>query len=123
MPVSSVSGAISTSVYFTSLFLLLGFTLVPVRAACQEADLSAARNLAAGLAGQIDDLSPGMTTVLRFASLPGVPASVALSGASIVVSVGGESVRESVVWPMPDLNLSSDRAYVVSLDGGAIDVA
>ena len=123
MPASSVSGALSTSVYFVSLFLLLGVLVPPVRTVYQDADLSAARHLAEGIAAQIDNLSPGMTSILRFDSFPGVSTSVALSGASVTVAVDGSSVSQRVTWQLPDTALSADREYVVTLDGGELEIA
>ncbi len=123
MPVSSLSGALSTSVYFASMLLLLGILIPPVRTAYGDADLAAAKHLAESIAGQIDALSPGMTTVLRFGSFPGVDISVALSGRSVTATVDGSSAREDVIWTLPGSVLSSDRGYVVELEGGSLEFA
>ncbi len=123
MPVSGVSGALSTSIYFVSLFLLLATLIPPTRAAYDDADLAAARHLAGALAQQIDDLSPGMTSALKFGSSPGVSTSVLLSGRNVTATVGGSSATAGVVWQLPTSLLSADDTYVVSLDGGALEVA
>jgi hypothetical protein len=121
MPVSSVSGTLSTSVYFISMFLLLGILVPPVRTAFHDADFAAATHLAEGISGQIDALSPGMTTVLKFGSFPGVSTSVALSGTEVVATVDGVSASESVVWQqLPSLVLSADYDYEVTLNGGVV---
>jgi hypothetical protein len=123
MPVSSISGTLSTSVYFVSMFLLLGVLIPPVKAAFHDADLAAATHLAEGISEQIDALSPGMTTVLKFGSFPGVATSVALSGTNVSATVDGVSASERVVWQLPSLVLSADRGYVVALNGGVVGVA
>ncbi|MDA4114326.1 MAG: hypothetical protein OK474_09790 [Thaumarchaeota archaeon] len=123
MPVSSVSGTLSTSVYFVSLFLLLGVLIPPVKTAFHDADLAAATHLAEGISEQIDALSPGMTTVLKFGSFPGVSASVALSGTNVSASVDGVSASETVVWQLPSLVLSVDQGYAVALKGGVVLLA
>jgi hypothetical protein len=123
MPVSSLSGALSTSVYFASMLLLLGVLIPPVRTAYGDADLAASRHLAASIAGQIDDLSPGMTSVLKFSSFPGVAESVALSGFSVTATVDGISASDAVTWAVPTLDLSADHAYVVEISGGALELA
>lgn len=123
MPVSSLSGVLSTTVYFASMLLLLGILVPPVRTAYGDADLSAARHLAESIAGQIDTLSPGMTTVLKFGSFPGVATSVALSGRSVRATVDGSSAIEPVIWTLPSSVLSADRGYVVELKGGSLGFA
>ncbi len=123
MPVSSLSGALSTAVYFASMLLLLGVMVPPVRTASGDADLAAARHLAVSIAGQIDGLSPGMTSVLKFSSFPGVSASVALSGFSVTATVDGVSASDAVTWAVPTLALSADHGYVVQVAGGALVLA
>jgi len=123
MPVSSLSGVLSTTVDFASMLLLLGILVPPVRTAYGDADLSAARHLAESIAGQIDTLSPGMTTVLKFGSFPGVATSVALSGRSVRATVDGSSAIEPVIWTLPSSVLSADRGYVVELKGGSLGFA
>jgi len=123
MPVSGLSGVLSTSVYFASMLLLLGILIPPVRTAYGDADLAAARHLAESIAGQIDALSPGMTTVLKFGSFPGVVTSVALSGKSVTATVDGSSAVEPVIWTLPSSVLSADRGYVVELKGGSLGFA
>jgi hypothetical protein len=123
MPVSSVSGTLSTSVYFVSLFLLLGVMIPSVKTAFHDADLVAATHLAEGVSEQIDALSPGMTTIIRFGSFPGVSTSVTLSGTNVSASVDGVSASERVVWRLPSLVLSADHGYAVALDGVVVSLA
>ena len=123
MPVSSVSGAVSTSVYFVSLFLLLGVLIPPVKAAFHDADAAAATHLAEGISQQIDALSPGMMTTLKFGSFPGVTCSVVLSGANVTATVDGVSASQRVSWQLPSIALSADRGYVLALDGAVLSVA
>jgi hypothetical protein len=123
MPVSSLSGALSTAVYFASMFLLLGILIPPVKTVYEDADMAAARHIAEGIAGQIDALSPGMSSVVWFASVPGSSASVVLSGGSVTATVGGESASEPVRWGLPGVSLSTDLDYEVTLNGGALEVA
>jgi hypothetical protein len=123
MPASSISGALSTSVYFIAMFLLLGMLVPPIRAAYQDSDLAAAGHLAEGTAEQIDDLSPGMTSVLEFGSFPGVTTSVVLSGDAVTATVGGASASAPVVCLLPGSVLSADVAYTVVLEGGDLRLA
>ncbi len=123
MPVTSLSGALSTAVYFASMFLLLGILVPPVRSVYGDADLAAARHLAGGIAGQIDALSPGMESLVSFDSLPGVSVSVTLSGSSVIATVGGESASESVNWGLPGVALSAGQDYEVTLNGGVVVLA
>lgn len=124
MPVSSVSGVVSTSTYVVSMALLLALLAPSLRAASSGADAAAAAHLSQAIASQIDDLSPGMSTTLRFGSSPGAPASVTLSGSSVTATVGGQSSTRAVAWALPDSVLSSGRDYVVSLNGaGVVELA
>ena len=123
MPVSSVSGALSTSVYFVALFLLLGALIPPVKAAFHDADSAAAVHLAQGISEQIDALSPGMTTTMKFSSFPGVTSSVVLSGTNVTATVDGVSASERVDWRLPSISLSTDMGYELTLDGDVVSVA
>jgi hypothetical protein len=123
MPVSSITGSLSTAIYFASLLLLLGVLIPPVRASFHDADLAAATHLDQGIAEQIDALSPGMTTVLKFGSFPGVATSVVLSGKNVTVTVDGVSASEVVAWALPSLTLSTDTGYVVTLAAGEVTLA
>lgn len=123
MPVSSVSGALSTSIYFASLFLLLGLLLSPTRATYADASAASARHLAGALAEQIDDLSPGMSSIIEFGSSPGVKTSVTLSGMNVTVDVGGTSATARTVWLLQESSLSSGRSYEVTLAGDEVSVA
>jgi hypothetical protein len=123
MPVSSVTGSISTAVYFASLFLLLGVLIPPVKTSFHDADLAAATHLAQSIGEEIDALSPGMTTVLKYGSFPGVATSVVLSGNNVTATVDGVSASEEVAWALPSLTLSADTGYDVTVEGGAITVA
>jgi hypothetical protein len=115
MPVSSVSGALSTSIYFASLFLLLGVLLPPTRSAYDDACAESARHLAGSIADQIDELSPGMTSALQFGSFPGAATTVTLAGVNVTVDVGGASATVSTVWQLQRASLSPGRSYEVTL--------
>ena len=123
MPTTSVSGALSTSIYFVSMFLLLGLLIPPTRGAYEDGNVAAARHLAEGIAGQIDEMSPGMTSVLRFSSFPGVAQSVSLSGHSVTATVGGFSASSPVIWALHESRLFPDRSYEIEIVGGELQIA
>jgi hypothetical protein len=117
MPVNSLSGSLSTAVYFASLFLLLFALAGPVRGAYQDANQRAAQQVAAGVATQLDDMSPGMVSSLSLRSLPGVSVSVSLSGSEVTAIVDGVSATAGVRWEMQDVTLTAGHVYTVSVGG------
>jgi hypothetical protein len=123
MPVSGVSGTVSTSVYFVSMLLLLGILVPATKGAYGDATSRSASQLAGALADQIDALSPGMTSEISFSSFPGVSASVVLSGRSVTATVDGSSASAPVALELPTTTLTPDTRYVVSVRGGALVVA
>jgi type II secretory pathway pseudopilin PulG len=115
---------VSNSTYIVSMALLLALLAPTLRAASSSADASAAAHLSGGIAEQIDDLSPGMSTALSFDSSLGAVASVTLSGSTVTATVGGQSATRTVTWLLPTSVLSSGHEYVVSLDGaGVVELA
>jgi len=120
MPVNSLSGSLSTAVYFASMFLLLFAVASPVRSAYQDSDLRAAQQITSGIAAQIDNLSPGMESVLSLRSSPGVSVSVLLSGSNVTTVVDGESAASQVRWSMEDCTLQPGQEYTVTIEGVGI---
>jgi hypothetical protein len=128
MPVNSLSGSLSTSVYFASMFLLLFVIAAPVGTAFRDANQRAAQELASGIATQIDDLSPGMQSSLILRSSPGISVSVSLSGSSVTAVVDGQSASAQVRWDIAQSTLVGGRIYTVALGsmangGGPADSA
>ncbi|MDA4135017.1 MAG: hypothetical protein OK441_05560 [Thaumarchaeota archaeon] len=116
MPVNSLSGSLSTAVYFASMFLLLFVLAAPVRTAYQEANLRAAQQVASGVATQIDDLSPGMESSVSLQSSPGVTVSLHLAGSNVTAFVDGESANAQVRWNMADVTLEAGHTYTVAIE-------
>jgi hypothetical protein len=123
MPASSMSGLLSTSVYFAAVMLLMAVVMSPVASLYGVASLDAAGALAKGVATQIDDLSPGMVTSVEFGSFPGTHASVYLTGTNVTADVNGFSATSRVDVPLSSATLSSGVAYDVSIVDGVVTVA
>jgi hypothetical protein len=121
MPVNSLSGSLSTAVYFTSMFLLLFAVAAPVRAAYQDANLRAAQQVASGVATQIDEIIPGMESSLSLQSSTGVAVSVHLEGPIVTAVVDGESADAQVRWNMPEVTLAAGHDYTVTIENVAIE--
>jgi len=119
MPVSSLSGSLSTGVYFASMFLLLFVLANPVRIAFHDADLRAAQQIASGVATQLDDLSPGMESSLSLQTSPGVSVSVRLAGPNVTAVVDGVSASADVRWTIPDITLATGHDYTVTIEAVA----
>ena len=116
MPVTSLSGSLSTAVYFASMFLLLFALAGPVRAAFEDSSLRSSQQIASGVATQLDDLCPGMASSLSIQSSPGVSVSVHLAGSNVIVFVDGASAHAQVRWDMPDVTLSPGHDYTVDVE-------
>ena len=119
MPVSGVSGSLSTGVYFTAMFLLLFALTPPVRAAYEDANLRAAQQIASGLGAQIDGLAPGMVSRLSFQSSPGEAVTVKIDGESVTATVNGVSSAFTVRWNMGSADLAAGSVYDVSIRADA----
>jgi hypothetical protein len=123
MPTSSVSGMLSTSVYFAAIFLLMAVVMGPAANLYRGASLEAAGHLAQGIAAQIDDLSPGMRTAIEFGSYPGMEVSVSFSGASVTATVNGFSATQEVAWQLDTYTLGPGEDYQALLRGGVVALA
>lgn len=123
MPVSSISGVISTSAYFTAVFLLMLVVMSPVASLYKAASLESAGTLAGGIATQVDDLSPGMVTSIEFGSYPGTGASVSFAGTDVTATVNGYSSSVAVDLPLSTCSLHPGVRYSVSLVNGVVAVA
>lgn len=115
MPVSSLSGSLSTSVYFASLFLLLFVLSGPVGGAYADANQRAAQQVAAGVAAQINRLAPGMETELVLRSAPGVSTTVDIDGTTLTAVVDGHSASAELDWSLGRTTLTSGTGYVVTI--------
>jgi hypothetical protein len=122
MPVSSVSGLISTSAYFAAVLLLMVVLIAPAGDAYHDASERAASVLAGGIAQQIDALSPGMKTDLEIGSFPGITVSVTFSASVVTATVDGASATQSVLWTLPPASLSPGHQYTLGLNGGLVIV-
>ncbi len=122
MPVSSVSGLLSTSSYFIAVLLLMVVVMSPVAEIYRGASTDSAAALARGVAGQIDSMSPGMTTELEFSSYPGTSVSVTLSGSSVIATVNGFSSTHTVTWPLGTAILQPGRQYDLVVSAGVITI-
>jgi len=123
MPISSVSGILSTSVYFVAVFLLMLVVMVPAADLYRGASQLAAGQLARGLADQVDALSPGMKTAIEFGSLPGMDVAVYLSGTNVTATVNGFSATQEAAWQLATASLSPGEEYVATLNGGVVTLA
>jgi len=122
MPVSSVSGLLSTSVYFGALFLLMVVVMVPGLSLYSDASQTAARTLATGVADQVDAMSPGMTTDIEFGSFPATWVAVFFSGTTVAASVNGFTSTAQVVWPLSASRLVPGQHYLLTIEGGTVAV-
>lgn len=122
MPVSSVEGLLSTSVYFVAVLLLMAVVTAPLASLYRGASAQAAETLAKGVAGQVDALSPGMETEVEFDSYPGASVSVQFSGAGVTATVNGFSFTVTAHWPLSAADLGSGRQYDVMLSDGVVTV-
>jgi hypothetical protein len=122
MPASSVSGVISTSLYFAAMFLLMAVVLGPVVSLYRDSSVAAATHLDQGIAAQIDGLSPGMKTEVEFGSFPGTSISVSFAGDNVTATVNGYSVSETVAWSLASQQLGPGKGYDVYLVGGVVQV-
>jgi len=123
MPTSSISGLFSTSAYIFALMLLMVAVMTPALALYRDANVEAAGRLAQGLAGQLDDLSPGMKTVVEFGSSPGVDVAVTFSAAGVTATVDGFSATRPVGWPLASSTLVPGVDYEILLAGGVVTIA
>jgi hypothetical protein len=123
MPTSSVSGVLSTSVYFVAVFLLMLVVMVPSADLYRGSSQEAAGQLAHGLATQVDALSPGMRTAIEFGSTPGMDVSVHLSGTNVTATVNGFSATQQAAWQLATASLSPGEEYVLTLSGGVVTLA
>lgn len=122
MPVSSVEGLLSTSVYFVAVLLLMVIVMVPVASLYTGASAQAARALAKGVAGQVDALSPGMETMVEFGSYPGMSVSVRFSDEAVTATVNGFSSTVATSWPLNGVLLEPGTQYDLALNGGVVMV-
>ncbi len=117
MPVNSLSGSLSTAVYFAAMFLLLFAVASPLEGAYQDANMRAAQQISSGLAAQINNLSPGMESVLVLRSSPGVSVTVHIDGAQVEASVDGAIAVAPTKWTMDDSTLAGGSEYTVTIQG------
>lgn len=122
MPASAVSGIFTTSIYFISLLMLLALLLNPVIAAYRLASLQAATHLASGVATELNDLTPGMTTSVEFDSYPGTSEQVSLSGTLVTAEVNGQTATAELGVPAANSTLLPGTLYEVYLSGGVAQV-
>jgi hypothetical protein len=123
MPTSSISGIVSTSVYFAAVLLLMVAVMAPAVTLYRGSSLEAAARLAHGIAAQIDDLSPGMRSAIEFGSYPGMEVAVTLSGANVTATVNGLSATQAVNKQLVTSTLMPGEVYEVVLAGGVVTVA
>lgn len=122
MPASSVSGLLSTSVYFISMLLLLALLVGPAANLYTGASLQAAKHLADGIAAEVNDLVPGMTTKVGFDPSLGTRESVSLSGTLVTATVNGQSAAAALDWPAVNASLVAGTPYIVYLADGVVQV-
>ncbi len=122
MPASSVSGLLSTSMYFAAVILLMVVIMSPVASLYRLASLDSANAFARGVASQVDDLSPGMVTSVEFESSPGTAVSVSFAGSSVTATVNGFSATMNVDLPLSTATLDSGVTYDISLVDGEVSV-
>jgi hypothetical protein len=123
MPVSSVSGMLSTSFYFVAVLLLMVVIMGPALSVYSGASLEAAGRIDRAVAVQVDDLAPGMRTVVEFGSYPGMVVSVKFSGDNVTSTVNGFSATESVGWQLATCTLGPGERYEFQLSGGVVTLA
>jgi hypothetical protein len=123
MPTSSVSGMLSTSAYFAAVFLLMAVVMGPVANLSRGVSLEAAGHLAQGIATQVDNLSPGMKTMIEFGSYPGMDASVTFSGSNVTAIVNGFSATQRVDVQLASCKLEPGKDYQVLMNGGVVELA
>ncbi|MDA4122961.1 MAG: hypothetical protein OK456_07270 [Thaumarchaeota archaeon] len=119
MPVNSLSGSLSTAVYFAAMFLLLFAVASPLEGAYQDANTRAAQQISSGLAAQINDLSPGMESVLVLRSSLGVSVTVHIAGGEVEASVDGATAASPTRWTMDDSTLTGGSEYTVTIHGAS----
>lgn len=124
MPASSSSLVISTSVYLLSSTIFLGVAYSPLKSSLSAADLATVRDVADGVQWQLDSLSPGIVTSLSWGqTLLHVPASVSLSGHSVIVSFRDLSAVRIVRWALTSIVLEPGVSYSISLQGDEVKIA
>jgi hypothetical protein len=123
MPVSTLSAALSTSIYTISLLLLLGILVYPVHDVFDSSRQRAADVIVRGLAAELNSLAPGMTSRLEVAPVPGTSISIGFAGKTVSVTVDGAASSEPVRWMLPQAALAPGRWYTVSLRDGLVDLA
>ncbi len=124
MPASSSSLVISTSIYLLSSTIFLGIAYSPVQGSLRGADLAAVRNVADGIQWQLDSLSLGIVVSLSWSqTLFRVPASVVLSGHSLIVSFHDFSAVRIVRWALPSMVLEPGIRYSATLQGDEVRIA
>jgi hypothetical protein len=123
MPTSSVSGIISTSVYFAAVLLLMAAVMAPAVTLYRDASLEAAGRLAHGIAAQVDDLSPGMKSAIEFGSYPGMDVAVTFSGANVTATVNGLSATQAVNKQLTTARLAPGEVYEILLVGSVVNIA
>ena len=123
MPASSISGLLSTSVYFAAVLLLMAVVMAPGLNLYRDASQKAAATLVGGVAQEVDALVPGMTSDLEFQSYPAMTASVTFSGNNVTATVDGFSSSLPVNWPLAASTLLPGHHYRLSVIDGVVSAA
>jgi hypothetical protein len=119
----SVSSQLSDAVYLAAIIGLAVLLARPVYLVYSASQQRGAEVVASGVAAMLDSLSPGTTVVTALESYPGVKLSVALSGSTVVATLGGASATAHVKWELPRATLSGGETYNFTLLGGGVVVA
>jgi hypothetical protein len=97
--------------------------MTPGMVAYRGASEKAADTLVTGVALQIDNLAPGVTTQFQFEASPGMNAVVVFFGSAVTATVNGFVSSRAVNWPLNSTSLYPGVQYVMTLRGGVVTVA
>ena len=122
MPANSTSFVLSTSIYLLSSALFLGAVYSPIEGSVRSAETLSVENIADGLQLQLNSLAPGTRITLSMEeTASSIPVSVSLHNHTLTVSFHQIVARRPVAWILPNLTMSPDTRYSVSLRGDVVE--